>query len=102
MEAPPGKGIYVHAMLIPCRKEYSKSDKHIWEAAAQAEEKRREQARLDKKAERNAIADEIKKQRQDMQYSIDDPEKRAAEAVPPASPPKQKGVRVCLLFSGFY
>jgi len=72
-------------------KEYSKSDRHIWEAAAQAEEKRREQARSEKKAEQWAIADEIRKQRQDMVYSVDDPKQRAAEAIPPADPPKPKG-----------
>ena len=80
-------------VLIPnYRKEYSKSDRHIWEAAAQAEEKRREQARSEKKAEQWAIADEIRKQRQDMVYSVDDPKQRAAEAIPPADPPKPKGV----------
>jgi DNA polymerase III alpha subunit (gram-positive type) len=89
-------------------KEYSKSDKHsksrdqyqvqhaynktVWEASARAEEQRRELARQQKRAEQHAMVDEIRKQRQDMEYSITDPAQRAAESVPPAETPKRKGV----------
>lgn len=97
-------------------KEYSKSDKHstpfpfpsllafsvvrlvwlttvtVWEAAAEAEEKRREQARHAQRAERHAIVDEINKQKKDMEYSISDPAQRSAED--PITRAKSKGVSI--------
>jgi hypothetical protein len=62
----------------------------VWEAAAEADKKRREEERQQRLAERSAIADEMKKQRMEMEDSISDPAQRAAQD--PPTQPKRKGV----------
>jgi len=69
-------------------KEYSKSDKHIWHAAAEAELKRAEEAKQKILDERSAVSAAAKQKKDEMTASLSDGTAKVAEQ---ATKPKSKG-----------